>query len=142
MKFIITFLVVAVTTLPAYTCQVTNGSQGINSSFNYGGTSYKTVLPFSELSGSKNFDIENGEFPVGFGQIIKIAKGLTKKVEPEAAWTVESVGLNKYNYSGCVYWYYQFNIRSTNPSNSYLYLNIGLNGEKPEIYRIDEVLIN
>ena len=142
MKFIITSLIVAITALPAYTCQVTNVNQGINSSFNYGGTSYKTVLPFSELSGSKNFDIENGEFPVGFGQIIKIAKDLTKKVDPEAAWTVESVGLNKYNYSGCVYWYYQLNIRSTNPSNSYLYLNIGLNGEKPEIYRIDEVLIN
>ena len=142
MKFIITLLVVAVTALPAYTCQVTNVNQGINSSFNYSGTSYKTVLSFSELSGSKNFDIENGEFPVGFGEIIKIAKGLTKKVDPEAAWTVESVGLNKYNYSGCVYWYYQLNMRSTNPNNSYLYLNIGLNGEKPEIYRIDEVLIN
>ena len=142
MKFIITFLIVAITALPAYTCQVTNINQGINSSFNYSGTSYKTVLTFSELSRSKNFDIEDGEFPLGFGQIIKTAKGLTKKVDAETEWTVESVGLNKYNYSGCIYWYYQINMRSVNPNNSYLYLNIGLNGEKPEIYRIDEVLIN
>ena len=33
---------------------------------------------------------------MGFGQIIKVAKGLTKKIDPEAKWSIESVGLYKY----------------------------------------------
>ncbi len=140
----ILLLVVAIVFLssPAYTCQINDYNQGINSNFNYNSVAYKTVLPFSRLSESNNFDIENGEFPLGFGQIIKVAKGLTKKIDVEANWTVESVGLNKYNYSNCIYWYYQINLRSNTPNNSYLYLNIGLNGEKPNIYKINEVLIN
>lgn len=127
---------------PGYACQISNVNQGINSNFNYNSVSYKTILPFSRLSESKNFDIENGDFPRGFDQIIKIAKGLTVKIDPETEWSVESVGLYKYNYSNCIYWYYQVNMRSNKPGNNYIYLNIGLNGEKPNIYKISEVLIN
>ena len=113
----ILLLVVAIVFLssPAYTCQINDNNQGINSNFNYNSIAYKTVLPVSRLSESNNFDIENGEFPLGFGQIIKVAKGLTKKIDVEANWTVESVGLNKYNYSNCIYWYYQINLRSNTP---------------------------
>jgi len=142
MRYILIVSVLILSALPAFACQINNQNQGINSNFNYNSIAYKTVLPFSKLSESKNFDIESGEFPLGFGQIIKVAKGLTKKIDIEANWTVESVGLNKYNYSNCIYWYYQINMRSSNPNNNYLYLNIGINGEKPNIYKINEVLIN
>jgi hypothetical protein len=142
MRYLLIISVFVFTALPAYACQINNVNQGINSNFNYRGIAYKTVLPFSRLSESKNFDIESGDFPLGFGQIIKTAKELTMKVDPEAIWSVESVGLNKYNYSNCIYWYYQINMRSNTPNNSYMYLNIGLNGEKPNIYKISEVLIN
>jgi len=142
MRYLLIVSVFVFTALPAYACQINDYNQGINSNFNYNSIAYKTVLPFSRLSESKNFDIESGDFPLGFGQIIKVAKGLTGKVDNEAKWSVESVGLNKYNYSNCVYWYYQINMRSNTPNNSYMYLNIGLNGEKPNIYKISEVLIN
>ena len=142
MRYLIILPLVVFTAFPAFACQISNYNQGINSNFNYNGDAYKTVLPFSRLSDSKNFEIESGEFPLGFGQIIKVAKGLTEKIDVEAKWTIESVGLNKYNYSNCVYWYYQINMRSNMPNNSYLYLNIGLNGEKPNIYKIKEELIN
>jgi hypothetical protein len=142
MKYLLIVSVFVFTALPAYACQINNVNQGINSNFNYNSIAYKTVLPFSRLSESKNFDIENGDFPLGFGQMIKAAKKLTRKVDPEAIWSVESVGLNKYNYSNCIYWYYQINMRSNTPNNNYMYLNIGLNGEKPNIYKIREVLIN
>ena len=142
MKYLLIVSVVVFTALPAYACQINNNNQGINSNFNYNGIAYKTVLPLSRMSESKNFDINSGEFPLGFGQILKVARGLTSKVDNEAKWTVESVGLNKYNYSNCIYWYYQINMRSNMPNNSYLYLNIGINGEKPNIYKINEVLIN
>ena len=142
MRYLLIVSVIVFTALPAYACQINDYNQGINSNFNYNSIAYKTVLPFSRLSESKNFDIESGDFPLVFGQIIKVAKGLTRKVDNEAKWTVESVGLNKYNYSNCVYWYYQINMRSNTPNNSYMYLNIGLNGEKPNIYKISEVLIN
>ena len=142
MRYLLIVSVIVFTALPAYACQINDYNQGINSNFNYNSIAYKTVLPFSSLSESKSFDIESGDFPLGFGQIIKVAKGLTRKVDNEAKWTVESVGLNKYNYSNCTYWYYQLNMRSNTPNNSYLYLNIGLNGEKPNIYKINEVLIN
>ncbi len=141
MRFLIITALFVLSAVPVFACQVNDYNKGINSNFNYGGDTYKTVLPFSKLSESKNFDIENADFPVGFGQIIKTAKGLTEKVDPEAAWSVESVGLNKYNYSSCIYWYYQINMRSSNPNNNYLYLNIGINGEKPNIYKIKEVLL-
>ena len=141
MRFILIAAVFIFSALPAVACQVNSSTQGINSSFNYNGIAYKTVLPFSRLSESKNFDIEAGEFPLGFGEIIKTAKGLTRKIDVEANWTIESVSLNKYNYSSCIYWYYQINMRSNNPNNNYLYLNIGINGEKPDIYKINEVLL-
>lgn len=141
MRILIITAVFIFSAVPVFACQVNDYNKGINSSFNYGGVAYKTVLPFSKLSESKNFDIESGDFPVGFGQIIKTAKGLTKKVDMEADWSIESVGLNKYNYSNCIYWYYQINMRSNNPNNNYIYLNIGISGEKPNIYKIDEVLL-
>ena len=126
----------------AYTCQINDINRGINSNFNYNKVAYKTVLPFSKMSDSMNFNIEDGDFPVGFGQIIKVAKRLTKKIDVEAKWSIESVALYKYNYSNCTFWYYQINMRSNNPGNNYMYLNIGLNGEEPNIYKINEVLIN
>jgi len=141
MRILLIAALVVFSGLPAVACQVNSSTQGINSNFNYGGVAFKTILPFSKMSESKNFEIESGDFPVGFGQIIKTAKGLTKKIDVEANWTIESVGLNKYNYSNCIYWYYQINMRSNNPNNNYLYLNIGINGEKPDIYKINEVLI-
>ncbi|MGI9533692.1 MAG: hypothetical protein ACR2NW_01975 [Thermodesulfobacteriota bacterium] len=142
MKIILIVATILFLSSPAYTCQINNANQGINSNFNYNNVAYKTVLPFSKMSESKNFNIEKGDFPVGFGQIIKIAKGLTKKIDIESNWSIESVALYKYNYSNCTFWYYQINMRSNNPSNNYVYLNIGINGEEPNVYKINEVLIN
>ncbi|NIP31735.1 MAG: hypothetical protein GTO02_11415 [Candidatus Dadabacteria bacterium] len=124
-----------------YTCQVSKANQGINSNFNYDNTAYKSVLPFSRLQGSKDFKIDDANFSVEIGEIIKVAKNLVKKVDKDANWSIESVGLHKYNYSSCTYWYYQINMRSNNYGHNYLYLNIGINGEKPDIYKIKEVLI-
>ena len=125
-----------------YTCQKSSGNQGINSSFNYNNSSYKSVLPFSKLEASKNFNIEEANFEVQIKDIILIAKEHAKKIDSLAKWSIESVALYKYNYSSCAYWYYQINMRANNPANNYLYLNIGLNGEKPDIYKINEVLIS
>jgi len=142
MRLILLAATILLISSPAYTCQVNNINQGINSNFNYNNVAYKTVLPFSKLAESKDFDIDSAEFPVGFHQIIKVAKGLTSKIDVESVWSIESVALYKYNYSNCTFWYYQINMRSNNPGNSYVYLNIGLNGEEPNIYKINEVLIN
>ena len=142
MKIILIAATIIFLSSPAYTCQINNVNKGINSNFNYNNVAYKTVLPFSKMSESKNFDIEKGDFPVGFGQIIKIAKGLTKKIDIESKWSIESVGLYKYNYSNCTFWYYQINMRSNNPNNNYVNMNIGINGEEPNIYKINEVLLN
>ena len=142
MRILLIAAVIVFMSSNAYTCQINNPKQGINSSFNYNNVAYKSVLPFSKMSESKNFNIENGDFPVGFGQIIKVAKSLTSKIDVESKWSIESVALYKYNYSNCTFWYYQINMRSNNPSNNYIYLNIGLNGEEPNIYKINEVLIN
>ena len=90
MKILLLVAAIIFLSSPAYTCQINNVNQGINSNFNYNNVAYKTVLPYSKLSVSKNFDIENGDFPLGFGQIIKVAKGLTKKIDVEANWTIES----------------------------------------------------
>lgn len=142
MKIILLAATIMFLSSPAYTCQINNMDQGINSNFNYNNVAYKSVLPFSKMSDSKNFDINSAEFPVGFNQIIKVAKGLTKKIDVESKWSIESVALYKYNYSNCIFWYYQINMRSNNPGSNYVYLNIGLNGEEPNIYKINEVLIN
>ena len=135
-------LISIVFTLQASACEINSGKYGINSNFNYNNVAYKTLLPLTKMAESKNFDISKGDFPVEFSKILQVGWGLTKKIDVEAKWSVESVGLYKYNYSNCVYWYYQINYRSNNPGNQYVYLNIGLNGEEPDIYKINEVLIN
>ena len=142
MRILTILLFVVAFTAQAYTCQINNSSYGINSNFNYNNVAYKTVLPLTKMAESENFDISSGNFPMEFSEIIKVGKSLTKKIDVEAKWSVESVGLYKYNYSNCIYWYYQINYRSSSPNNQYVYLNIGLNGEEPNIYKINEVLIN
>ncbi len=114
-------------------------SKEISSNFNYDGKNYKTSLPLSKLENTKGFDIENTEYKIDISKIVGTAKTVLQRVSKDTKWDVESIGLYKYQYSNANYWYYQINLRS---SNSYVYLNVGLNGEEPEIYRIDEILIN
>ena len=142
MKITYLLLFIILFTSAGYTCQKSSDNKGINSNFNYNNSSYKSILPFSKLEASKNFNIEEANFEVQIKDIILIAKEHAKKIDSIAKWSVESVGLYKYNYSSCNYWYYQVNLSANNPGNNYLYLNLGLNGEKPDIYKINEVLIS
>lgn len=117
----------------------TSYSTEISSSFNYEGKQYKSVLPIVKIENSKNFEINDTQKKIDIAKIVKTAKEVLSKVDQDADWNVESIGLYKYQYSQETYWYYQINLRSG--SSSYVYLNVGLSGEKPEIYRIDEILL-
>lgn len=112
---------------------------GINSNFNFRGKQYKTVLPYSRMQEMANFDIDGSKLPLDISQIIAIGKKVVKKIDSEERWLVHSIGLYKYSYQNANYWYYQIHFRA---NNQYVYINIGLSGEEPDIYRIDEVLIN
>ncbi len=124
--------------LQASTCEITNISQGISSNFTYKNKQYKSLLPLSKITSSSDFKIGVSEFPKKISEIINIGKTVVNKVDSELKWEVENLGLYKYHYSNCVYWYYQINYRA---NNQYVYVNIGLNGELPDLYRIDETPI-
>jgi hypothetical protein len=96
------------------------------------------MLSLQKITSSTDFQIGTSEFPKKLSEIINIGKNVVKKVDSELTWEVETLGLYKYNYSNCVYWYYQINYRA---NNQYVYINLGLNGETPDLYRIDETLI-
>ena len=113
-------------------------SGGLSNNFNYKGMEYRTCLPLSIFKDQSDFRIENSEFPLSMSQIIQFAKDNASKVDPEAKWTVQSISLNQYNYSNAIYWYYYVNLRY---DNFYLYINIGLNGEQPQIYKIQPILL-
>jgi hypothetical protein len=95
-------------------------------------------LPLKKITSSSDFQIETSEFPKTISEIINIGKSVVKKVDSELKWEVQTLGLYRYHYSNCVYWYYQINYKA---NNQYLYINLGLNGETPDLYRIDETLI-
>lgn len=111
----------------------------ISSNFNHNGKNYKSSLALSKLENTKGFDIENTDYKIDISKIVGTAKAVLSKLDAETKWSVETIALYKYQYSNANYWYYQINLRS---ANSYVYLNVGLNGEEPSIYRIDEILIN
>jgi hypothetical protein len=122
----------------ASTCEITNYNQGVSSNFTYKNKQYKSMLRLEKITGSANFQIGSTEFPKKISEIINIGKTVVKKVDSELNWEVETLGLYKYRYSNCVYWYYQINYRA---NNQYVYVNLGLNGEIPDLYRIDETPI-
>jgi len=97
------------------------------------------MLLLEKIISGANFKIGTSEFPKTISEIINIGRTVVKKVDSELNWEVETLGLYKYNYSNCVYWYYQINYRA---NNQYVYVNLGLNGETPDLYRIDETLIS
>ena len=72
-------------------------------------------------------------------EIINIGKNVIRKLDEKLNWDVESVALYKYHYGNCKYWYYQLSFRA---NNQYININVGLNGEEPDLYRIDEVKLN
>ncbi|HSG32186.1 MAG TPA: hypothetical protein VLB82_11660 [Thermodesulfobacteriota bacterium] len=124
--------------LQASACEISGYNQGISSNFTYKNKQYKSMLPLQKIVSSSDFNIESSKFPKDISEIINIGKTVVKKVDSELNWEVEGLGLYKYNYSNCKYWYYQINYRA---NNQYIYINIGLNGETPELYRIDETPI-
>ena len=131
-------LILLTLSLQASTCEITSINQGVSSNFTYSNKQYKSMLPLQKITSSADFKIETSEFPKTILEIINIGKIVVKKVDSELNWEVETLGLYKYNYSNCVYWYYQINYRA---NNQYLYINLGLNGETPDLYRIDETPI-
>ena len=132
-------LILFTLSLQASTCEITNYNQGVSSNFTYKNKQYKSMLLLEKIISSANFKIGTSEFPKTISEIINIGKTVVKKVDSELNWQVETLGLYKYNYSNCVYWYYQINYRA---NNQYIYVNLGLNGETPDLYRIDETLIS
>ena len=125
--------------IKAISCELGAYNQGIVSNITFDRKQYKSVLSFESLIKSPDFNISEDEFPKPISEIIKIGMYVMNKVDIEQKWEPNSVALNKYNYNNCVYWYYQVNFSS---GNYYAYLNVGLNGEPPDIYRIDETKLN
>ena len=116
-----------------------SNKQGISSNFKYKNKQYKSILLYCGLDKSSNIDINSSEIPKKISEIISIGKKTLKKVDSDQVWELQSLNLNKYNYQNSTYWYYQLNFNANN--QFYVYINIGLNGETPDIYRIDEVLL-
>lgn len=135
-----TFIIISLfLSIKAISCEFPGYSQGIVSNININQKQYKSVLSIETLIKTPDFIIGEKDFPIPISEIIKVAFNAVNKLDKELKWDVESIGLHKYNYSNCVYWYYQVYFRS---GNHYAYLNIGLNGESPDIYRIDEIKLN
>ncbi|NIP29279.1 MAG: hypothetical protein GTO02_02240 [Candidatus Dadabacteria bacterium] len=134
---LLTFLVLFLS-IQASTCEIKNYNQGISSNFTYKNKQYKSFLPLEKITSSSDFEIETSQFPKSISEIIKIGKSIVNKVDSEIKWEVQTLGLYNYHYGNCKYWYYQINYRG---NNQYLYINIGLNGETPNLYRIDETPI-
>ncbi len=132
-------LILFTLSLQASTCEINNINQGVSSNFTYKNKQYKSILPLEKIAGSTDFQIGTSQFPKTISEIINIGKTVVKKVDSELTWEVETLGLYKYHYSNCVYWYYQINYKA---NNQYIYVNLGLNGETPDLYRIDETLIS
>jgi len=132
-------LILFTLSLQASTCEINNINQGVSSNFTYKNKQYKSMLPLEKIAGSTDFQIGTSEFPKTISEIINIGKTVVKKVDSELTWEVETLGLHKYHYSNCVYWYYQINYKA---NNQYIYVILGLNGETPNLYRIDETLIS
>ena len=132
-------LILFTLSLQASTCEITNYNQGVSSNFTYKNKQYKSMLSLQKITSSTEFQIGTSEFPKKLSEIINIGKSVVKKVDSELNWEVETLGLYKYHYSNCVYWYYQINYKA---NNQYIYVNLGLNGETPNLYRIDETLIS
>jgi len=132
-------VILSTLSLQASTCEIANYNQGVSSNFTYNNKQYKSMLLLEKIISSADFKIGTSEFPKTISEIINIGKTVVKKVDSELSWEVESLGLYKYNYSNCVYWYYQINFKA---NNQYIYINLGLNGETPDLYRIDETLIS
>ena len=116
-----------------------NNKKGISSNFTYKNKQYKTNLPLCELSESSQIDVNNSKLPKEISEIVGVGKRVLKKVDSAQSWELQSLTLNKYNYQHTTFWYYQLNFNASN--QFYVYINVGLNGEEPEIYRIDEVLL-
>ena len=128
-----------IVSLQASTCEITSINQGVSSNFTYKNKQYKSMLPLQKITSSTDFKIETSEFPKTISEIINIGKSVVKKVDSELNWEVETLGLYKYHSSNCLSWYSPLPYRA---NNQYLYINLGLNGETPDLYRIDETLIN
>ena len=131
-------LILFTLSLQASTCEITNYNQGVSSNFTYKNKQYKSMILLEKIISSSDLQIGTYEFPKTISEIINIGKTVVKKVDSELTWEVETLGLHKYHYSNCVYWYYQINYKA---NNQYIYVNLGLNGETPDLYRIDETLI-
>ncbi len=137
MKILSAFLITILLISTAFACR-SAFSQQLSSNFHYNNKNYKVSLSIKNLYSSSDFNIEKSEFPKQISEIIKIAKVLMKRIDNEQNWEIQNITLNRYNYNNATYWYYQIKLRA---NNVYSYLNIGINGEQPDIYRIDEVLI-
>lgn len=138
MKILSAFLITILLISNAFACRSVF-SQELSSNFHYNNKNYRVSLSIKNLYSSSDFNIEKSEFPKQIYEIIQIAKGLMKRIDSEQNWGIQNITLNRYNYNNATYWYYQINLRA---NNVYTYLNIGINGEQPNIYRIDEVLIS
>lgn len=125
--------------IKAIGCELGGYHQGVTSNINLDRKQYKSVLSFESLIKSSDFNISEDKFPKPVSDIIKVGLNAMNKIDKELKWETESVALHKYNYNNCIYWYYQVYFRS---GNYYAYLSVGINGESPDIYRIDEVKLN
>lgn len=135
----IVFIFTLFLSINAYTCEINKYNQGIVSNINFKNKQYKSLLPISMLGKNPDFVIGVSDFPMPMSEIINIGKNVIRKLDEKLNWDVESVALYKYHYGNCKYWYYQLSFRA---NNQYININVGLNGEEPDLYRIDEVKLN
>ncbi len=122
--------------IKAIGCEIQGYDQGIISNINIGQKQFKSVLPIGSLVKTPDFIIGESEFPKPVSEIVKVASNAIKKIDSELKWSVESIALYKYHYNNCMFWYYQVYFSS---GNFYGYINVGLNGESPDVYRINEI---